>query len=166
ELHHVRAAQGHRPALSSDHARCLQGTLEDDRLQSLQVDQRSARGQAVLDGRYLHRAGCLSLCDDALGRPRRHRYRAMAEPEGVQRARRGAAEGPGSDQGGGPAFVICLGRGVLIAAAFAAILASPRASAEGALAIGSSGDIAKDGIAYGYSNDVEKADAAAEKALA
>jgi len=44
--------------------------------------------------------------------------------------------------------VICLGRGVLIAAAFAAILASPRAFAEGALAIGSSGDIAKDGIAY------------------
>lgn len=62
--------------------------------------------------------------------------------------------------------MICLGRGVLIAAAFAAILASPRAFAEGALAIGSSGDIAKDGIAYGYSNDVEKADAAAEKALA
>jgi hypothetical protein len=51
----------------------------------------------------------------------------------------------------------------LIAAALLAL--SSAARADGALSIGFSGDIARDGIAYGYANDLDK-DAAVERALA
>jgi hypothetical protein len=58
-------------------------------------------------------------------------------------------------------------RSVVIGAALAAavIACAPRAQAEGALALGSSGDIAKDGVSYGYSTNHATTADAVENAL-
>jgi hypothetical protein len=59
-------------------------------------------------------------------------------------------------------------RGAPAAAVLAAavIFSAAAARAEGAFSLGYSGDIARDGIAYGYSVNNEKADMAAERSLA
>lgn len=58
-------------------------------------------------------------------------------------------------------------RGFLAVAVLAAagVSFTARAQAEGALALGTSGEIAKDGISYGYSANNAKAEEAAENAL-